>query len=211
MTKILSILVILATASVANAQNDLDNREKFQFGLKIGGSYSNVYDSKGEAFHADPKVGFTGGAFLIFPIGKYLGIQPEAMITQKGFKGNGNLLGSSYSFKRTTTFFEVPILFAFKPSEFLTMLFGPQFSYLLNQKDKFTSPIVNTNQEREFEQDNIRKNILGIVAGVDINLKQIVMSGRIGWDVQNNKGDGTSSTPRYKNVCSQITVGYKFF
>jgi len=211
MKYIIIILAFLVISTTAKAQDNLDNREKFQFGLKIGGSYSNVYDSEGEQFNADPKAGLTGGAFLIFPVGKYLGIQPEVMLTQKGFKGNGTLLGSPYSFKRTTTFLEVPILFAFKPSEFLTLLFGPQFSYLLNQKDKFTSSIVNSNQEREFERDNIRKNILGIAAGVDINLKKIVVSGRIGWDAQNNKGDGTSSTPRYKNVCSQITLGYKIF
>jgi hypothetical protein len=30
------------------------------------------------------------------------------------------------------------------------------------------------------------------------------------WDLKNNNGDGTSTTPRYKNVWYQATVGYRF-
>jgi hypothetical protein len=188
-----------------------DNRETFQIGVKFGGTYSNVYDAKGEDFDADSKAGLTGGAFFMIPIGKYLGIQPEVMLTQKGFKGSGSLLGSSYSFKRTTTFLEIPVFVAFKPSEFVTFLVGPQFSYLLSKKDKFDSSIASFTQEQEFEQDNVRKNILGFVAGLDINLAHFVIGGRFGWDLQTNLGDGTSSTPRYKNVCAQLTLGYKFY
>ena len=201
--------VFLMWAMFASAQNETDNRENFQFGLKAGLSYSNVYDAKGENFDADAKFGLTGGIFVAIPIGKYLGVQPELNITQKGFKGNGTLLIIPYSFKRTTTFLEVPLLMAFKPSEFLTILAGPQFSYLLSQRDVFSSSIITTDQENEF-QNNIRKNLLGIACGLDINLKNFVLGGRMSWDIMNNKGDGTSNTPRYKNICTQVTVGYKF-
>lgn len=30
-------------------------------------------------------------------------------------------------------------------------------------------------------------------------------------NVYDAKGDGTSNTPRYKNICGQLTIGYKFF
>ncbi|MDY0215585.1 MAG: porin family protein [Bacteroidales bacterium] len=202
--------LFLMWAMFASAQNETDNRERFQFGLKAGGSYSNVYDAKGEDFDADAKFGLTGGIFVAIPIGKYLGVQPELNITQKGFKGNGTLLFMPYSFKRTTTFLEIPLLMAFKPSEFITVLAGPQFSYLLSQRDEFSSSLVSTIQENEFDQDNIRKNLLGIACGLDINLKSIVLGGRMSWDIMNNKGDGTSDTPRYKNLCTQVTIGYKF-
>lgn len=203
--------VFLMWAMFANAQeNTTDNRENLQFGLKVGGSYSNVYDAEGEDFDADAKFGFTGGIFVAIPIGKYLGVQPEINITQKGFKGNGTILFMPYSFKRTTTFLEVPLLMAFKPSEFITVLAGPQFSYLLSQHDVFTSSIINSDQEQEFDQDNIRKNLLGIACGLDINMKNVVLGGRMSWDIMNNKGDGTSATPRYKNICTQVTIGYKF-
>lgn len=212
MKKILIISTLMfSMVSFVKAQDETDNREKIQFGARIGASYSNVYDTKGEEFDAEAKLGFSGGAFVMFPIGKYFGIQPEIMINQKGYKATGSLLFSSYEMKRTTTFLEVPLLFAIKPSEFITILAGPQYSYLLMQTDKFTSSAISYQQEQQFEQDNIRKNIFGLVVGADINLKHFVLGGRVGWDMQANRGDGTSSTPRYKNLSGQLTIGYKLY
>lgn len=212
MKKILIISTLMfSMVSFVKAQDETDNREKIQFGARIGASYSNVYDTKGEEFDAEAKLGFSGGAFVMFPIGKYFGIQPEIMINQKGYKATGSLLFSSYEMKRTTTFLEVPLLFAIKPSEFITILAGPQYSYLLMQTDKFTSSAISYQQEQQFEQDNIRKNIFGLVVGADINLKHFVLGGRVGWDMQANRGDGRSSTPRYKNLSGQLTIGYKLY
>lgn len=212
MKKILLLsTIMISMVSFVKAQDEIDNRDKIQFGLRVGGSYSNVYDTKGEEFDADAKLGFSGGAFIMFPIGTYFGIQPELMINQKGYKATGNLLFNSYEMKRTTTFLEIPLLFAIKPSEFITILAGPQYSYLLKQTDRFTSSTFSYAQEQEFDQDNIRKNIFGLVAGLDINLKHIVLGGRVGWDMQANRGDGTSSTPRYKNLSGQLTIGYKIY
>ena len=209
---IFSILVVSSSLlSAQEGSNETDNREKFQIGLKAGLNFSNVYDSNGEEFSADPKFGFAGGAFMCIPIGKYLGVQPEFLISQKGFKGQGSILGSKYNFTRTTTYIDVPLLFALKPSEFFTLLAGPQFSYLINQRDVFTSSAFSYNQEQQFKQDNIRKNTFGLVAGLDINIKHITLGARMAWDLQTNAGDGTSSTPRYKNVWFQGTVGYKFY
>lgn len=205
---IISLFLLLANTSFAQ-NNSADNRENIHFGLKAGISYSNVYDAQGDQFNADAKFGFSGGAFVAIPITSLFGIQPEFLLTQKGFKGSGNILGFPYSFKKTSTFFEIPILLAFKPTPFITILAGPQYSFLLKEKYEFTSSIINTLQENEFEQDNIRKNILGFVAGMDINMSKVVLSGRIGFDIQDNKGDGTSSTPRYKNVSGQIGLGFR--
>jgi hypothetical protein len=212
MKKLLVITTLMVSmVTFVKAQDETDNREVLQFGGRVGLTYSNVYDTKGEKFDADAKVGFTAAAFLMIPLGKYLGIQPEVMLTQKGFQGKGNLLLNSYEITRTTTFLEIPILVALKPSEFITILAGPQYSYLLKQNDKITSSAFSYDQEQEFENDNIKKNIFGLVAGLDINLKHIVLGARIAWDMQANRGDGTASTPRYKNLSTQVTIGYKFY
>ena len=207
---IITSLLLLTTVAVNAQKGTTENRERFQIGLKAGASISNVYDTRGDQFHANAKAGFTGGIYFAIPLGKYIGLQPEVLITQKGFKGGGYLLGMDYGFKRTTTFLEIPLLFAIKPSEFLTIVMGPQYSFLLHQRDQFTSPIVNVDQEQEFKQDNIRRNIFGFVGGVDINIYNFVIGGRIGIDAINNRGNGTYNTPRYKNICGQITFGYKF-
>jgi hypothetical protein len=206
MKKILLILAIMASMTYAVKAQD-----EVSVGLKIGTNYSNVYDSKGENFEADGKFGLAAGAFVSIPFGRYLGIQPELLFSQKGFKGTGTMFGSSYEVTRTTNYIDVPLLVAVKPTGSVTLLAGPQFSFLMKQKDKFTNETTNLQQEKEFDNDNIRKNTLCFIGGFDVNLDHTVIGLRAGWDLSNNNGNGTSSTPRYKNVWGQLTLGYRFY
>tara|TARA_R110002096_G_scaffold238027_3_gene429340 strand:+ start:34326 stop:34964 length:639 start_codon:yes stop_codon:yes gene_type:complete len=208
------ILVVTAltfiTSNAFSQDNELDRRDDISLGLKIGGNYANVYDTEGEEFDADAKLGLAVGAFLSIPIGTYLGIQPEVLFSQKGFKATGSVLGSEYEITRTTNYLDVPIFLAFKPSEFITFVAGPQFSYLLSRNEKFDSEFGLVELEEEFENENIRKNTLSASLGFDINIDNIVIGARAAWDLQDNKGDGTSSTPRYRNTWLQATVGFRF-
>ena len=179
-------------------------------GVKVGTNYSNVYDSEGEDFEADAKFGLAAGMFVSIPLGKYLGIQPEVLFSQKGFKGTGSMFGSSYDLTRTTNYIDVPLLVAIKPTSSFTLLAGPQFSFLMKEKTVFTNSNTTLEQEREFDNDNIRKNTLCFIGGFDVNLDHTVIGLRAGWDLSNNNGNGTSSTPRYKNVWGQLTLGYRF-
>lgn len=199
-------LCLITTGTVKS--QDADRREDFEFGAKAGINFSNAWDAKTDEFRADTKAGFAGGVFLGIPIGKFLGVQPEVLISQKGIKSSGTLLDNAYSNTRTTTFLDIPLQVQLKPAPFLTLVAGPQFSYLLKQKDTFTFGSNSSVQEQEFQNENIRKNILGFVAGADIIIQHIVISGRVGWDMQTNLGDGTSTTPRYKNQWLQFTLGY---
>lgn len=189
---------------------DGDSRSQFQVGIKAGANYANVYDSEGEDFRADGKLGFAGGVFVSIPIGNLFGIQPEILFSQKGFKAEGTLLGTNYGLTRTTSFIDVPLYLAVKPLPAVTILAGPQFSYLMKRKDEFNTAIGTAEQIEEFKNDNIRKNILGAALGVDINVSQLVVGARAGWDLSTNNGDGTSQTPRYKNAWVQATIGFRF-
>lgn len=209
MKRVILIITTLVATTGIYAQSE-DYRERFTIGLRAGANLSNVYDSDGEEFDADAKLGFAGGAFIGIPISQQIGIQAEVLVSQKGFVANGQVLGSQYSLTRTTTFLDIPLMLAIKPAEAFTIFVGPQFSYLMNRKDKFESALVNTEQETEFENENFRKNILGAVVGFDINVQQIVIGMRAGLDLQTNNGDGDSSTPRYKNTWVQATVGFRF-
>jgi hypothetical protein len=205
---LLSVAVIGLTVASSYAQN---TRDEISFGLKVGSNYSNVYDSQGEKFSAEGKYGLAAGAFLSLPLGKVIGIQPEVIYSEKGFKATGAFLGSNYSATRITTYIDVPILLAIKPISFLTILVGPQYSFLVKQENNFTNSLVVVDQQKIFDNDNIRKNTLGLTGGVDINLSNFVIGARAGWDVQNNNGDGSSTTPLYKNAWYQATIGYRLF
>lgn len=207
---ILMIAFVAISVTNSNAQATTDNRDVVSFGFKAGTNYSNVYDEQGNDFVADSKFGLAVGGFVTIPFGKFIGVQPEILFSQKGFKSTGNYLGSTYSMTRTTDFIDVPLLFAVKPIGQLTLLFGPQFSYLLKQKDEFTGGTISSTQQQEFDNDDITKNILALTGGADFNVDSFVLGMRAGWDIKTNEGDGNSSTPRYKNMWYQATVGYRF-
>lgn len=208
---VIGLITLSLGATIKAQEAGIDSRGIFAFGIKAGLNHSNVWDEQGQDFKADPKYGFAGGVFLGIPIGRFLGFQPEVLFSQKGFQSSGLLLGSTtdYSFSRTTTYIDVPLQLQVKPAEFLTLLAGPQYSYLMNVKDVYTLGANSSAQEQQFNNDNIRKNVLGFVVGADIIIKYVVLSGRMGWDVQTNNGDGTSSTSRYKNKWLQLTIGFK--
>jgi len=207
---LISTISIISITSFGNlyAQTE-DRRESLEFGVKLGMNLSNVWDGQSSEFQYDSKIGGMIGGFLGIPLSKFVGIQPEVLLSQKGFTGSGVLLSVPYSFSRTSTFLDIPLQLQLKPTEFFTLLIGPQYSYLLNQKDNYTFGSNSSAQEQEFKNDSIRKNILGAVLGADFIHNNMVLSARISWDLQSNKGDGTSSTPRYKNQLAQISFGLK--
>ena len=187
-----------------------DPRTKIYFGVRAGANNSNVYDEKGEEFRPQPKYGFAGGLFASLPISKYLGMQPEVLLSQKGFYATGMSLGSEYNFKRTGTYLDVPIMLAVKPYRYFSILAGPQYSYLLKQHDVFVDEFMTSDQVSEFKNDDIRRNVLGATVGFDVAVRHVVVGARYSFDLQRNNGDGTSDTPRYKNAWVQGSVGLRF-
>ena len=209
---ILTFTAIILFLGSSYSQTSTDTRETIVFGIKAGLNLSNVYDEQGDNFNADSKFGFVTGGFLSVPLGKLIGIQPEFLFSQKGFQAKGSfLLGGDYSYTKTTNFIDVPIFFNLKPTKELSLLIGPQYSYLLKETNTYSNGVSTSAQEKEFENSNIRKNLLSFALGADVNLNHMALGLRACWDVQNNKGDGTSTVPRYKNVWYQATIAYRIF
>ncbi|MBA3679854.1 MAG: PorT family protein [Bacteroidetes bacterium] len=222
----ITILAFFFLQSNAQTTNDRSNRKedknskvyssreakkRFVWGGKFGVNRSNVYDEQGMDFVASSKTGFAGGLFAAIPLGSLLGIQPEVLISQKGFSGSGTINNEGYTLTRTTTHLDIPLQLQLKPLRFFSIVGGIQYSYLLSQSDELSSGANSLQQSQEFKNDNIRKNSLGAVTGFDINIRHIMLSGRVGCDMQANRGDGSSYTPRYKNVWLQGTVGYRIY
>ncbi|MCP9768671.1 PorT family protein [Lacihabitans sp. LS3-19] len=206
MKKILITLGVLTLFTLKSMAQD--DRSKFKIGLKAGANISNIYDKTGEVFTADYKIGFTGGLFMGIPIGKFLGIQPEILFSQKGYNSSGTLGGITFSQTRTTDYIDIPLFISIKPSNFLTIKAGPQYSFLMKQKDVFKNSVFTSEQIQQFDNTNIRKNILGLVGGVDVNISKLIIGARVGMELQNNNGDGTSTNPRYKNAWGALTLGF---
>lgn len=185
-------------------------RHAVNFGLKIGVNYSNVYSVEAESFNTDPKFGLATGMFLTIPLGEALQLQPEILFSQKGYQASGSLLGQTYVITRTSNYIDVPLLIGVKAFKELTILAGPQYSFLISQKNKFENSSTSIAQETLFDNENLRKNTFCFTGGFDLNFDQAIVGARVGWDLYKNNQDGTSSTPRYKNVWYQLCVGYRF-
>lgn len=206
------VFFIAAMAFLAiNSYGQNGGTNSIHLGVKAGLNYSNIYDSKNDQYDANGKFGAAAGAFLAIPIGRFLGIQPEVLYSQKGYKQSGSVLGSGYDFTRTSHYLDIPLLVSIKPTSVLTFQLGPQFSYLMRQKTTINSGLGTVVDDTDFDNDNIRKNTLGAVIGVDFNFDKVVFGTRAAWDLQNNNGDGTSTNPRYKNVVVQATLGFRIF
>ncbi len=188
-----------------------DMRDRLCFGFKAGLNYSNVYDERGEEFVADPKFGAAFGAFASIPVSTYFGIQPEVLYSQKGFKSTGSFLGQRYELTRTTNYIDIPLLFTFKPGEFITLMAGPQYAYLVKQVDEVKNNSGSTQQLIQFDNADARKHLLGVLAGVDFTMKHFVLGGRVGADLLRNIGSGNAEEPRYKNFWFQATIAYRFY
>lgn len=207
--------IILLSFSYSHAQKWFKSsddlwRDKLNFGLKVGANYSNVYNTDGESFNTDPKLGFAAGAFIAIPFGEVIGIQPEILFSQKGYKANGSFLGGNYELTRTSNYIDIPLLITLKPAESFTLMAGPQYSYLISQKNSFENGVTTIEQEKEFDNEDLRKNTFCFTGGFDLNFNKIVVGARVGWDLYKNNSDGSTTTPRYKNTWYQLTLGYRF-
>jgi hypothetical protein len=206
-----------AAVEAAPAENNVervnynrDVRDRFQFGFKAGVNYSNIYDVTSENFAADYKFGFAGGIFMSIPIGKYLGVQPELLYSEKGYEVSGSIEGSTFNNTHKSKYLDIPVYLQLKPSDVLTVVFGPQFSFLLHKTNDFSDSFLSDDQEQEFDNIDINKFTFGLSGGLDFNIGHVVLGGRIGWDLTQNNGQGTTISPQYRNLWYQATLGFRF-
>lgn len=192
---------VFAQDQTNSSAYDMDAREELKVGIKAGMNYSNVYSESGDDFVADGKVGFAGGVFVSIPLNQLIGIQPELMYSQKGFKGD--FLGAEY--KATFDYLDLPIHLQIKPTENISILAGPQFSYLLSSKYELGS----LSATDDMDEDNNRATI-GLSAGVDFTVQNFLISARGSWDLSKVNKDNSTSDINYKNQVFQLTLGYRF-
>ena len=194
---------IVAQTTTTDDSSSMDNREELSFGIKAGINYSNVYSESGDGYVADGKVGFAGGLFVSIPLNELIGVQPELLYSQKGFKTEGTFFDGQI----TSSYLDLPIHLQIKPTENISILAGPQFSYLLSTKYELNG--FSAIDEEDLD-DNNNKATVGISAGVDFEIQNFLISARGSWDLNKVNKDNSTSDINYKNQLFQITLGYKF-
>ena len=202
-------LLALSTVKLY-AQTTSSTSKSVRVGARAGMNLSNMVKSGNSDYSTGSKTGYNAAIFLDLPIASVFSIQPELQFSQKGYKATGTYLGSPYEYKQTTNFIEVPLLAKLKPVPGFGIVVGPQFSFLTSRKTNFTVNNASYETLVKTDNDNLRKNILGGVIGIEGGAKNFVASLRYNIDFQNNNGDGTSSTPKYKNQVISLGLGIIF-
>jgi hypothetical protein len=202
-----SSLSIFANAQekAATTYNDgLEARIGFIGGLNI----ATMIKRSDPDFSSSPLYGINAGGVLQIPLGNVIALQPEVLYSQKGYQANGSDGITGYDYRRHLNCIDIPLLLRINLAKELGIVAGPQYSYLLSTKATFTNGSATYMQTVKNDNDNIRKNTFGGVIGLDVNVDHnFFLYSRYTIDFKTNNGDGTSSTPAYKNQVIQVGIG----
>ena len=180
-----------------------------RIGLKGGLSIATMVKTDDNSVSSSPLYGFNGGAVIQLPLGKVIALQPEFLFSQKGFRATGTSITGNYDYRRVSNCLDIPLLLRINLGKEVGVVVGPQYSYLLSTHTSFNSGSESYQQTVNADNNNITKNTFGGVIGLDVNLNNnTFLYGRYTIDFKNNNGDGTSSTPAYKNQVFQVGLGF---
>ena len=122
-------------------------------GVEVGFNRSSLRGSSVSNV-VESRLGFVGGGFVSVPLGSSLAFQPEILYAQLGGKYNGNDYRLEYV--------EIPLLLDVSLLGPLGVLLGPSFDLKV----------------AETGLSNINSTNIGLVAGAQVKLTKILVSGR---------------------------------
>ncbi len=161
-------LLAVVAAPTAQAQS-------VRFGLKAGGSLSNLSGDLANQDQYKNRFGFHGGAMLNVGLlaDDVLALQLEGLYSQKGFKyadQQVTVLGNTYRNTGTVRYdyIDVPLLLRVKASGIFFEA-GPQYSYLLNistdRTQTYNGSVTNAASSTS-DLSNVKRSELGYAAGL---------------------------------------------
>lgn len=178
------------------------NAQRLHYGLKANLLFSGI---QGEGLESSFTPGFQGGAFFEYDLSKdkKWGLQPELLFTQTTNK-KADDFATYYTSSRNTdardkikiSALTVPILLRYTPVPVLTMNLGVQYTYMF---------FIDENLLKSSLGDAFKKNDLGGVAGVQINVGNVRFYGRYVLGISNL--NNIPSPNDYKWKSQQISIG----
>ena len=157
--------LLLTTATVSS------QAQKLHYGLTAG---TNLYKVTGRSFDERTKAGFSAGAYGEYFFNRILGIQGELIWSQMKTKTDDDFsqiypgMGVSGA-DVYLNYISLPVMFSFKPTPELSILIGPQYSFLVNQ----TSGLFSNS-----DKDAFKKSEASLVFGGQLNLGKVKIGAR---------------------------------
>ncbi|MCS3795349.1 porin family protein [Niastella sp. OAS944] len=173
------------------------NAQTWHFGPKLDVNYSTI---KGNGLKNKFSLGFQAGGFAEYNFNKHWAIQPELLYSWSVYKKDGDFLTYYNNYGRTgagdkvnLATISVPLLVRYNLNKTISILAGPQYSYLIYDDEDLLK-----NDRKAFKNSEVSANI-----GVQVNLD------KVGFYARYNKGltDVNDVDERYNWKTSHIQVG----
>jgi len=197
--KFIIISFVLLTTATATSY-----AQKLHLGLTAG---ANLYKITGRSFEEKTKSGFSAGAFGEYSFNRLLGVQGELIWSQLRGKTNDqfNQIYGTYGGVSGAdvylNYISLPLMVAFKPTPELSILVGPQYSYLVNQ----TSGLLQAPGYQD--KDAFKKGETSLVFGGQLNLGKMRIGARYTVGLTNLNGINSSDEWKYHGF--HFSLGYR--
>jgi hypothetical protein len=207
-------LPFMAGAQVGAAVNSV-SPVKVHLGLKVGANFQRL---QGDTWSEASKTGYVGGIFGGAYFKKF-GVSGEVLFGQTSFTTTGTKLNNARKAAAATNYtmldssakegafavttVSVPVLFNVKVLKIVWLQIGPQYSAVINVKDK--DGLVK-------DADNLFKSgdISGVL-GAQVNiLSKLNIGARYIMGFSDVNGTSNSASETWRNRGAQVHIGYSF-
>ncbi|MCV9929731.1 PorT family protein [Flavobacterium sp. LS1R49] len=162
----------------------------FSYGQVHLGAKAGVNLNKldGKNFNSNFELGYQLGGFATVNFTDFLGVQGELLFNQTNTKVADNyrdVFNSAFKKGKTLNYISVPVLLRLNSEGLITVVAGPQFSFLASGNQS-----VLENGKKLF-----KKTDFAFIAGAEINIKPLTVYARYIWgfsDVSNFGGKANS-------------------
>ncbi|HVU96593.1 MAG TPA: porin family protein [Puia sp.] len=192
----LSLVLMLLMASVtrSNAQQSLE------WGIKAGGNLMRI---SGRSFDGKKYPGFSAGVWGKLNFTSKWSLQPEIVWNQTIAKTSdefNSIYGGVSQQLVNLNYAAIPIFVSFKPSPWLSILVGPQYSYLVTQ----TTDLLQNPQDHGKKAFN--HNDFSIVWGGQLNFNKVIFGLRYSANLNNIS---FRPTDLWRQYGFQAYIGYQ--
>ncbi len=209
MKRLMTVLVIAAFAGLMALPQPA--AAGVQFGIKLGGNMAKVTGADAQDIEGTlkSKVGFTGGIFLAFHLGRVVTIQWEALYTMKGASFEYTDLEDTYTEKLYGNYIEIPLLLKITiPTPVIQpfVFAGPSVGFKLSEKIQING------EDIPLEEKLLKNNDYGAIFGAGLNLgRNFMLDVRYSLGLQKVIDTIEGETPvDVKNGVWSATIGIAF-
>lgn len=203
LSKQLKSVIVLSTVflTLSTANSYAQTLKNWQFGLKAG---INDFKLTGRSFDNKTHVGFNGGVYGEYKLSSQWAIQPELEynLVQSKTSEDFNQIYNGVSFQNISlSYISVPVFLIFKPVPELSIMAGPQYSFLATQT---TGLLPQEPGKKVFS-----KNDFSIAFGGQLNLGKVKIGLRYVAGILDVNGYNDSD--QWKIHGLQAYLGYRIF